>query len=521
MLFNSYQFLFVFLPAVFAGFFILARFGQGVASLWLGLASLVFYGWWSPKYVALLLASILFNYCLGYLIGKSKARSKAMLIFAIGVNLCLLGYFKYANFFIETVNSSGAVSLPLLNVILPLGISFFTFTQIAYLVDVHRRIAQEYKFGHYLLFVTYFPHLIAGPVLHHEQMMPQFADRKTYRMQIDCIAVGLSFFALGLAKKILLADNFALYADPVFSAAANGAQPDFIEAWTGTLSFALQLYFDFSAYCDMATGISLLFGIKLPINFNSPYKAANIIDFWRRWHMTLSQFLRDYLYIPLGGNRSGKTRRYINLLITMILGGLWHGASWTFVIWGALHGLYLLVNHAWQGICRNRSPERPVLKSIYRIVAVMLTFLCVLVAWIFFRANSLDAALLMAKGFFGFSGISFPSALGPIIEAGFLGRHVPEGVSFSGVFVNVPAMGAMGGIAPFAKLLLVGLVIVWAAPNCQQLFGYLGYAKSEAYILKREITWVMSSKFGFLFGCIFFVAVSKMSKVSPFLYYQF
>ncbi len=522
MLFNSYQFLFIFLPVTFAGFFVLSRFKQAPATIWLGLASLVFYGWWSPKYVSLLLASIFFNYCSGYLIGRMEVRSKMLLGVAIGTNLCLLGYFKYVNFFIESVNTSGLASLPLLEVVLPLGISFFTFTQIAYLIDVHRKIAEEYNFGDYLLFVTYFPHLIAGPVLHHRQMMPQFADGKTYRLQPECIAMGLSFFAVGLAKKILLADNFAEYSDPVFSAAGNGVQPDFIEAWTGTLAFALQLYFDFSAYCDMAIGISLLFGITLPINFNSPYKASSIIDFWRRWHMTLSQFLRDYLYVPLGGNKRGAGRRYVNLFVTMLLGGLWHGANWTFVVWGALHGIFLLVNHAWRNIVGEWLPSRPVGRLIYTGTAVLLTFICVLVAWIFFRSNSLAAAMLVLKGFSGFGGVSFPSAIGLLVEnLGPLKQYLPLGVSFGGVFVNVPAMGAMGGIAPFVKLLTVGLLIVWVAPNSQQLFGYAGYERFEARFFKRKMTWQMSPKFGIFLGCIFFLAASKMNKVSPFLYYQF
>lgn len=524
MLFNSYEFLFLFLPVVFAGFFWLARFGHSISALWLSLASLVFYGWWSPKYVWLLLFSILLNYSLSYLIGHAvtRTRAKSFLIFAIAANLALLGFFKYANFFIGSINEISEGALPFVNIILPLGISFFTFTQIAYLVDVHRGIVREYNFNHYLLFVTYFPHLIAGPVLHHAQMMPQFARSETYRLRLDNVAVGLSIFTIGMVKKVLLADSFAEYTGPVFAAAGQGIQPDFIEAWTGTLAFTLQLYFDFSGYSDMAIGLSLLFGIKLPINFNSPYKASNIIEFWRRWHMTLSQFLRDYLYIPLGGNRKGKALRHINLMITMVLGGLWHGANWTFVIWGALHGVYLVVNHAWRSLVGRWIPVTGVKASIYHVTATVLTFLCVVVAWIFFRADSWHAAVAVLKGCFGYGGISLPSKVAGVIENfGTLGRMLAPEVSFNGVFINIPAMGSMGGIAPFARLLLLGMLIVWFAPNCQQLFNYGEHGRDRAKESKWKLAWQPKPVLGLLAGCLFYLALSKLDKVSPFLYYQF
>jgi D-alanyl-lipoteichoic acid acyltransferase DltB (MBOAT superfamily) len=265
-----------------------------------------------------------------------------LLASAIAVNLILLGYFKYANFFADNLNHFAGTALPIGQVILPLGISFFTFTQIAFLVDTYQGKVKEFNFVHYTLFVTYFPHLIAGPVLHHKEMMPQFAKRNVCHLNWDNVAVGLSIFVLGLAKKVLIADSLAEFATPIFSAVAAGGQPMLFEAWIGALAYTLQLYFDFSAYSDMAIGISLMFNVRLPMNFNSPYKATSIIDFWRRWHMTLSRFLRDYLYIPLGGSRNGKAQRYLNLMITMLLGGLWHGAGWTFVIWGGLHGFYWL-----------------------------------------------------------------------------------------------------------------------------------------------------------------------------------
>ena len=335
MLFNSYEFIFLYLPVVFIGFFFIGRYNFRFAALWLAAVSLFFYGWWNPKFVVLLLGSILFNFGAGYLISHAKIAEKSKSIFFISIiaNLALLGVFKYANFFIATANTFGT-QWDSLDIILPLGISFFTFTQIAYLVDVYRGIAREYDFIYYLLFVTWFPHLIAGPVLHHKQMMPQFASPSIYKPNPESIAVGLTLFSFGLFKKVMLADQFALYANPVFADAAKGAQPMFNEAWIGVLAYTLQLYFDFSGYSDMAIGLSRIFNVKLPLNFDSPYKAGNIIDFWRRWHMTLSKFLRDYLYVPLGGNRKGPTRRHLNLLATMLLGGLWHGAGWNFVLWG-------------------------------------------------------------------------------------------------------------------------------------------------------------------------------------------
>lgn len=525
MLFNSYEFIFVFFPIVFAGFFVLARFGYSISALWLSFASLFFYGWWAYEYVGLLLLSITLNYSMGYLIGHTRNQIYAKYLTALSViaNLILLGFYKYANFFIDTSNLLTSGTAPLVNIILPLGISFFTFTQIAFLVDVYRGKAHEYNFIHYLLFVTYFPHLIAGPVLHHAQMMPQFAKRKTYKLQLDNVALGLSIFTIGLAKKVLLADSFAVYAEPVFGAAALGVQPDFIEAWTGALAYTLQLYFDFSAYCDMAIGISMMFGIKLPINFNSPYKAANIIDFWRRWHMTLSQFLRDYLYIPLGGNRKGLTMRYINLLITMLLGGLWHGANWTFVIWGGLHGLYLIVNHAWQSVFPDQIPIHSSLSKMYYLGATLFTFFCVVIAWVFFRAESFSSAILILKGCFGYGGMSLPSTFGLIAEhfGSSLEMILPENITYGGVFLNIPSLGSLGGIAPFAKLTIFGLLVVWFAPNCQQFFNFIEQKGHEVKALKRLVIWQPKPVVGFLFGCLFCLALSKLDKVSTFLYYQF
>ena len=353
MLFNSFLFLFVFLPATLLGFFLIGRYSRPLAALWLFAASLFFYGWWNPAFTFLLLASIAFNYSVGTALAREHARRRAASgswLLGVGVcaNLGLLAYYKYANVFIQGGNAVLGTGWQIESIVLPLGISFYTFTQIAFLVDAHRGEAGEFDFIRYGLFVTYFPHLIAGPVLHHKEMMPQFALAQTYRPHWANLSVGLTILAIGLFKKVVLADGVASFASPVFKAASEGASVTFLEAWVGALAYTFQLYFDFSGYSDMAIGLSLLFGVKLPLNFDSPYKAANIIDFWRRWHMTLSRFLRDYLYFPLGGNRKGPARRHLNLLITMVLGGLWHGAGLTFVMWGALHGFYLIVNHAWR-----------------------------------------------------------------------------------------------------------------------------------------------------------------------------
>jgi len=361
MLFNSYSFIFVYLPLVLLG---AAWLGWKLPKLvvpWLGMASLAFYGVWNVRFVSLLLASIVFNYAAASLISRYRtdapARSRRVLTAAVAADLILLGYYKYANFFIATVNEATGSSLQALDLILPLGISFFTFTQIAFLVDAYRGVARERSFQRYLLFVTYFPHLIAGPVLHHQQVMPQFNEENLRRLRLTNFTLGVTIFIVGLAKKVLVADALAEYASPIFNASRDGAMLGLVESWIGALAYTFQLYFDFSGYSDMAIGISLMLNVQLPLNFNSPYKATSIIDFWRRWHMTLSAFLRDYLYVPLGGSRRGRPRRYLNLLITMLLGGFWHGAGWTFIVWGALHGAYLLVNHAWRRAGRPGCPR--------------------------------------------------------------------------------------------------------------------------------------------------------------------
>lgn len=344
MLFNSIQFIFIFLPITFFVYFYLNKKRLIQASKgFLVFSSLFFYSWWNVAYLPIILSSIFFNYIVGNSLnrGKYKFSKKSILIFGIVANIVLLGYFKYTDFLIDNLNYWViADGIPNINLALPLAISFFTFQQIAYLVDSYRQETQEYDLLNYVLFVTFFPQLIAGPIVHHKEMMPQFVNTRNKVKNYKNIAMGLFIFSIGLFKKVVIADKFAVWATTGFDIVPT---LNLVEAWITSLSYTLQLYFDFSGYADMAIGIALLFNIRLPINFNSPYKALNIQDFWRRWHITLSRFMRDYIYIPLGGSRLGEFRIYANLMATFVIGGLWHGAGWTFVFWGFLHGLALVI----------------------------------------------------------------------------------------------------------------------------------------------------------------------------------
>src|SRR5262249_40838271 len=340
MLFNSYPFILGFLPLTLLLFHGLRGAGLARSSIGLlSLMSLLFYGWWNPIYLLLIVPLMLVNFVLAArIVPRDTQRprgAKPLLVLGIALNLGVLGYFKYANFFVDNLNAVTGLDLVLGKVILPIGISFFTFQKIAFLVDSYRGRVDRLNFVDYVLFVTFFPQLIAGPIVHHSEVMRQFRDPAPVSM--PTVALGVTIFTIGLAKKVLLADTPAPSACPVFAGAPAGARPAVLAAWGSALAYPAQLYFDFSGSSDMAIGGGLLFGIRLPINFASPYKAVSIIDFWHRWHITLSRFLRDYLYVPLGGNRKGRSRRYVNLLITMLLGGFWHGAGWTFVVWGSLH----------------------------------------------------------------------------------------------------------------------------------------------------------------------------------------
>lgn len=530
MLFNSYAFIFVFLPIVLLVFFQIGRISHIFSAGWLAAASLFFYAWWNPAYVGLLLVSIMFNYSLGIQIAKAGVKQKSevqkrLLIFAIAVNLAALSYYKYANFFLNSVNGLAGTNWSAGDVILPIGISFFTFTQIAFLVDTYQGRVKEYNLVHYGLFVTYFPHLIAGPVLHHKEMMPQFAKSSTYKLSYENIAVGLTIFFFGLFKKVILADGVAAYVAPVFDV-PGGGNPTFLEAWGGALAYTLQLYFDFSGYSDMAIGLSRLFGITLPLNFHSPYQAINIVDFWRRWHMTLSRFLRDYLYIPLGGSRKGAVRRYANLMTTMLLGGLWHGAGWTFVIWGGLHGFYLVINHGWHAL--RLAMGQDLTRSTWwgRALARWITFTAVVVAWVFFRGKDLESSLAILNGMAGMNGLVLPESW--LYSLGWIGQLMMRyGIDFGDT-------NTFAGSIELAWIALLALVVLFM-PNTQQIMeGFkpvLDMPQEKQRMvwkwcdLQAIIPWSIQWRPNMVWAMILVVVATwgllNLSKVSEFLYFQF
>lgn len=398
MLFSSYQFIFFFLPITFFIYFWLNHLKLLIASkVWLISANLFFYSWWDISSLPILLLSIIVNFSIGSYLrsenlkpnstNRTNSHKKAAFILGIAFNLLLLGYYKYTNFFLDNFNSLGT-HFKLLHITLPLAISFFTFQQISYLVDSYKERTKNYSLLNYFLFTTFFPQLFSGPITYHKEIIPQFSSKWNSLKNYRNISIGIFIFSIGLFKKVVISDVFAKWADSGFDVASHLTT---IDAWLTSLSYTFQLYFDFSGYTDMAIGAALLFNIKLPINFNSPYKALNIQDFWRRWHITLSRFLRNYIYIPLGGNRNGETITYANLLITFLLGGLWHGANWMFIIWGLLHGLALIIHRIWSKLKF----------SMPRFFAWFLTFNFINITWVFFRAKDLDSATKILSGMIG------------------------------------------------------------------------------------------------------------------------
>ncbi|HKU63651.1 MAG TPA: MBOAT family protein [Rhizomicrobium sp.] len=505
MLFNSFTFILLFLPTTLFGYVILGSWRRKWAAAWLVVASMTFYAYWDPRYLPLLLTSIFVNFLAGRILANFLPNKTVLrrLFFAlsIGFNLALLGYFKYANFFVATFADATGFDFVIPKIILPLGVSFFTFTQIAFLVDVYRSEASEAKLLHYILFVTYFPHLIAGPILHHKEMMSQFEQPETYRFNSTNLVTGCVIFIIGLSKKVVLADGIAVYATPVFDAAAKGQRLLMPDAWGGALAYAFQLYFDFSGYCDMAIGASLLFGIALPLNFNSPYKSRSIIEFWQRWHMTLSRFLRDYLYIPLGGNRKGSGRQYLNLFITMLLGGLWHGAGWPFVIWGALHGFYLMINHTFRAMKKNVNLDFS--HFIGSAASWILTFLAVVIGWVFFRAESLDAAVKILAGMANIAPCVAQDDCTASIATFHQSSHAPP------VWMWVS--------------LLFGIAVL--APNTQEimrdhLHGIARPARS-AYFLRMPMALQTSRSWAMAVGTILALGLGCLSQSTNFLYFNF
>jgi D-alanyl-lipoteichoic acid acyltransferase DltB (MBOAT superfamily) len=494
MLFNSYAFIFAFLPIMLVGYFWLLHKRLILGSkIWLVGGSLFFYGYWDPIYIPLLLASILINFFTGSAIASAQRESnharllkrisrKQLLIFGIVFNVGLLAYFKYTDFLLSNFNAVFGANIPLPHIVLPLGISFFTFTQIAFLVDACRGEVREYDLLRYMLFVTYFPHLLAGPILHHKEMMPQFANKWNFAIRWKNIAIGLFLFSIGLFKKVVIADTFAEWANAGFDTATT---LNFFEAWATSLSYTLQLYFDFSGYTDMAIGMSLMFNIHLPINFNSPYKAKDIQDFWRRWHITLSRFLRDYIYIPLGGNRVGKIRNYYNLFAVFLIGGLWHGASWMFVIWGALHGAAIVIHRIWKDLGLR----------MWGWLGWFITFNFVNIAWVFFRARDLESVKKVLGGMVGMGGVVLPAFASNRLS--FLSNY---GYEF-GAWLKAIEPKGFGLIAP---VFMLAVIILWFKNSNE-------WAKRQKPSLLFHIATAITLAFGIL----------SLTKVSEFLYFQF
>lgn len=483
MLFNSYIFILFFLPLVVIGYFSCRKIGDiGImlSRWWLVAASLFFYGYWDYRYLTLIIFSIGINYFISWLIVKVSS-SKMILVLGVIFNLCLIGYYKYSAFVVQNINNLTDCEFAIHGIVLPLAISFYTFQQIAYLVDCYRGLQTGKGFVSYLLFVTFFPQLIAGPIVHHSEMMPQFDKQTNSNIPWDFISKGGYIFAIGLFKKTVIADSFSPWVAAGFGSAENLT---FIDSWTLSLSYAFQLYFDFSGYSDMAIGAALMLGIKLPWNFNSPYKAVSIQDFWRRWHMTLSRFLRDYVYIPLGGNQSKESRVRVNLLITFLLGGIWHGAGWTFLIWGLIHGVGCVVQRT----------SRRIGIRIHRLAAWLLTFLFVNIAWIFFRAEDAQTAWRILRAMFGFEGVGFPvKALRKFDFLSHLG-HAQDGF--------MP--GIVDKYAGVMWILII-LIVALFFPNSMEI------AKHFKPKMKHAV----------LASLLFVTSLIHLDRLSEFLYFQF
>lgn len=488
MLFNSLFFIFVFLPLSLVGFFLIGSRGHHrVATAWLVTCSLFFYGWWNPAYLGLILVSMLFNYAMGVQLSMrafSLLKKKLLLAFAVSSNLALLGYYKYANFFVDNLNLFLDTGFTLEKIILPLAISFFTFQQIAYVVDAYKGETREYNFLHYCLFVTFFPQLIAGPIVHHREMMPQFAKDETYRFNARSFIFGITIFSIGLFKKVVLADDIAGYVNPVFSLAEQLTPISTVDAWVATLGYSLQLYFDFSGYADMAIGIGLMFGVLLPINFNSPFLSININDFWRRWHITLGRFFREYLYIPLGGSRKGFLVTQLNIFIVMLLSGLWHGAGWTFVFWGVLHGLAMVINGVWRqfrvSACRHDLTQST---FVGRLLSILITFVFVVLAFVYFRAETITGA-----------------------------NHILARLFSETIWSEIQAVYSSGYNNALSRIAFL-MAIVFLIPNVARIY----VAKCRL----SDPSMIHAIFSSLLFACSLYVLLYKANVIHEFLYFNF
>jgi len=512
MLFSSWNFMVYFLPVSVVVFYLIPAPLRTARKLWLIAASLFFYGYWKIEYVPLLLLSIAFNYAIAEGISRFPDKSRMLLITGVSLNLLLLGYFKYTNFAVHFLSHLAQRDLGHFNIILPLAISFFTFTQISYIVDVYRDRTAHYRFLDYGLFVVLFPHLIAGPIVRHWEIIPQFIDREL-KASRENFGVGITLFLFGLFKKFI-ADQVSVYADDVYDGARDHLALSSFDAWIGTVAFALQIYFDFSAYSDMAIGLARMFGVKFPSNFDSPYRATSVIVFWERWHRTLTRFLREYVYYSLGGNRRGHFRQILNILATMLLSGLWHGAGWTYIIWGGLHGVFLVVNHQWRLWVKQMNWTLD--RWFHRAAGVLVTFIAVSFAWTFFRAPNTTVAGTMLSSMLGLHGMSLPDEF--FAHGGFRDKFLaPLGFHF----INTEALqikhyeNALGTIAAL-------LLVCWASPNTQQLLSkydpILEPVTRQPWFHLKLGLWL-----GLVFGFLAYLILrnSYVSEPNPFIYFNF
>jgi D-alanyl-lipoteichoic acid acyltransferase DltB (MBOAT superfamily) len=519
VLFNSSIFLFGFLPIALAGFYGLGRWANARwAIAWLTIASLFFYAWWDVRNLPLLLVSIGGNFAIHRLM--ARRRSKALLAGGIALNLAALGYYKYSGFLAATIENALSLGLPIPHIVLPLAISFFTFQQIAYLCDSYDGLVQESNLVDYMAFITFFPHLIAGPITHHKEIIPQFARPGIARPDSQMIAVGATMFLIGLFKKVMIADTIAGYANPVFDAAARGESLTLFEAWGGALAYTLQIYFDFSGYSDMAIGVGLMFGVRLPFNFDSPLKATNIVDYWARWHMTLTRFVTAYIYSPitvrltrrrLAAGKPLPRRGRMSLgtflvvvawptVLAFLIIGAWHGAGWQFVVFGVLHGVYLTINHGWRALRKTRGWNWNDDASAIALPSMLLTLACVVIGLVFFRSPDLETALGLVEAMFGGTSHSLQSS---------------QLLSHRQV-----------------QLTMVLLAIVWLLPNSQEwlrrLPTGLGELRAPGLLERRAASWLQigwrpSTAFALIVGVLGFLAIAKAISAAPpeFIYFNF
>jgi alginate O-acetyltransferase complex protein AlgI len=542
MLFNSYEFLFAFLPLALAGFFLLGGASRAWAVRWIIVASLFFYAWWRPFNVFIMAPSVLVNYLLARTLqrlgeqGRTRS-SRGVLVLGIAFNLAFLGYFKYANFAAGAVNDLFGTGFTLARVILPLGISFITFQKIAFLVDVQAKRVTAFTLQDFGLFVLFFPQLISGPIVHYREMMPQFHSA-TGKADAGHLSVGVTLIIFGLFKKVVLADGIAPYVGTIFSEARLGETVTFLPAWMAAIGFTFQIYFDFSGYTDMALGAARCFGIRFPPNFDSPLKATNIIDFWMRWHMTLTRFLTAYVYNPMAlsltrrrmaggkpgfGGRNTTVGAFVALLafptlVTMVLSGLWHGAGYLFILWGFVHGVYLCINHGWRFFAHRWWPDRARYNRVMRPVGFALTFLSVATAMILFRAPTVPAARMLLKGIVGANGVALPGAIYDRLGS------LPAWIQDTG---ETPIFGAYGDFGQLSLWILGLGVVALALPNTLQLLApaepALGYRTPWVIpgLPGRSLVWRPTMAWAAIMSVIAIVAVLHLGGKSEFLYWQF